>query len=101
MRRQWINGLLLALMLAGCGSNGKNPVDTAPAQQNDTSNDSSIVPQDASVVDGPTAPPIDAVPSVSCDEDAMGEDYCIRNSPGGNPTPVARQLPVPYQSCKL
>ena len=40
-------------------------------------------------------------PDAGCDEDVMGESYCIINSPGGNGTPVARQNPVPYASCKL
>jgi len=98
MRRQWIGGLLLALMLAGCGSSGKNPVDTSPVQPTDTS---IAHPVDTNVADGGSVQPVDADPGVGCDEDAMGEDYCIRNSTGGNGTAVARQKPVPYQSCKL
>ena len=97
MRRQWIGGLLLALTLAGCSSGGnKNQVDTRPPPRNDTG-----IPVDTSdVVDAGSAP-IDADLGVGCDEDAMGQDYCIRNSAGGNPTAVPRQLPVPYQSCRL
>ena len=102
MRRQWIGGLLMGLMLAGCGSSGTNSPDTRPRDRPDTNS----VPEDASTQDAPASEDvspssIDTGTDPSCDEATLGEDYCIRNSPGGNGTPVAQQKPVSYQSCKL
>jgi hypothetical protein len=38
----------------------------------------------------------------ACDEDAVGENYFIQNcTPGGNGTPILRQLPTVVQNnCK-
>jgi hypothetical protein len=83
MRGQLLRGLLIGLFLAGCGSG-----------------------RGVAQVDGPPSPPLDSAPSVEtpdagCDEDAVGEDYFIKNcKPGGGGTRVARQNPVPYQTCK-
>ena len=102
MRRQWIGGLLISLVLAGCSSgDGGSPVDTRPPPRPDTNStvEDAGVP-DVSIVDAPVLP-IDSSPDPACDEDAMGENYCIINSPGGNGTPVTRQTPPPYQSCRL
>ena len=35
-----------------------------------------------------------------CDEDALGESYCIVNSPGGNGSAINRLNPVAYEACK-
>jgi len=87
MRGQVTRAILIGLvggLLAACGSSdpGSKP-------------DAARLPREASV-------PVEPIDSglVGCDEDAMGEDYCIINSPGGNPTVVTRQ-PVPsYTTCK-
>ena len=102
MQRQWIGGLLMGLMLAGCGSNGPSSPDTRPFRtetNTDVSADAS--PSDAGAAEDTSLSPIDTGTDPGCDEATLGEDYCIRNFPGGNGTPVARQKPVPYQSCKL
>jgi len=76
--RTILGTIVLALSLSACGSGGGSaPRDAGRERQ---------VPND--------------VASQGCDEATMGEDYCIRNSPGGNGTVVARQNPVPYQTCK-
>ena len=94
-----VTSLLAGLLLAGCGS-GKAQVD-APVQP---------PPPDAGSTDQAdvgTAPQVDAAsPSqepdaAGCDEDALGENYCIINSPGGGGTIVTRQNPVNYSGCKL
>ena len=85
MRGQLLRGLFMGLFLAGCGSGNPGPQ-----------------------VDGPPPPPPPDAPSVildnpdaGCDEDAVGEDYFIKNcTPGGGGTQVLRQNPVPYQTCK-
>jgi hypothetical protein len=86
MREESIRVLLVGLLLAGCGSGSNGgQVDAAPYYSPDTS------------VVGPPA-----TPDAGCDEDAVGESYFILNcSPAGGGTPVSRQNPVPYQTCKL
>jgi hypothetical protein len=93
MRIQSIGALLVGLILAACstGTTGPAPSDTGPPPP---PLEGGTPPPDESVA----PPPIDN-PDAGCDEDAMGEHYCIINSPGGNGTRVARQNPVPYQSC--
>ncbi len=99
MRRILTTGLLGGLLLAGCSSGTNNTPDA-------------YVRPDVSmeIPDGPVSsggidsPPLGTGPEVgsTCDEDAMGEDYCIRN-PGtsvGGGTKVTRQNPVPYLTCK-
>ena len=99
MRSQSIAGLLMGLVLVGCGSSGTAPTDTRPISRPDAyigEVDTSVANPPA--VDGGVLPIGD--PDAGCDEDAMGEHYCIINHPGGNPTEITRQTPVPYQSCK-
>ena len=104
VRRRILAGLLCGLLLGGCGS-GNKQVDGA-VQQN---LDAPVQPYPDA---GPTAQPDvpvagsctqpDAGPGEGCDEDAMGVDYCIKN-PGttvGGGTPVARQNPPNYQTCR-
>jgi hypothetical protein len=76
---------VLALSLfGGCGSNGTTGSPDAAKERPDLATQ----PQDS----GATV----------CDEATMGEHYCIINPPSsvGNGTVVARQNPVPYQTCK-
>lgn len=82
MRGQLLRGLLLGLFLVGCGAgSGGGQVDTRQPHPD-------------------TAPPV-TTPDAGCDEDAVGENYFIKNcSLGGGGTPVLRQNPVPYQTCK-
>jgi hypothetical protein len=91
-----LTGLLGGLLLGGCGSGG-------------THLDAPVPPSDSGVSASPDAPAAASCPQpdaslgANCDEDAMGVDYCIIN-PGttvGGGTPVARQNPVPYPTCKL
>ena len=91
-------GLLICLLLMGCGSNTGSKPDAYTQ-----------LPQ----VDAPPPPPsVDAggEPILTpdggggggCDEDAMGVDYCIKNpgtSIGGGVVPT-RLAPVPWQSCR-
>jgi hypothetical protein len=80
--RSLLGMTILALsLLSGCGSNG--PGNPVPKDGGRPDLSQPIVPIDA-----------------GCDEDAMGVSYCIINSPGGAGTPIARQNPVSYQSCK-
>jgi hypothetical protein len=99
--RRILTSLLAGLLLAGCGSGKKAQVD-APLDH--------PPPPDAGATDQAdvgTAPPADAVPlsqepdAAGCDEDALGENYCIINSPGGGGTIVTRQNPINYSSCRL
>ena len=89
MRGQVTRGFLIGLLaglLVACGSTTNSSPDTRPAKEV-----------------GSTPPPVDSDiggPDAGCDEDAMGEDFCIINSPGGNPSVVAR-FPAPdYNTCK-
>jgi hypothetical protein len=96
-----MTSLLAGLLLAGCGSGRKAQVDAPPdhaplwdAGAPDQSDVGMAIQADApSPARGPDA--------AGCDEDALGENYCIINSPGGNGTIVTRQNPVNYSSCKL
>lgn len=84
---QVTRGILIALLVGllgacGSGSNG-SPIDTRHPPKE--------VPP----------PPTDSdSPDAGCDEDAMGEDYCIINSPGGNGSVVTRLNPGNYTTCK-
>jgi len=100
MRRQWIGGVLMALALAACGSSNNTPPDTRPYSRPETNASAGVDTgiSDTNIADAGVQP---NDPDAGCDEDAMGENYCIINSPGGNGTTVARQNPVPYASCKL
>jgi hypothetical protein len=93
--RAILTGLLGGLLLGGCGSGGSaTPADgpvAPPAQLPDLG----VVPQPDA---GPTQPI--GNPDAGCDEDAMGVNYCIINSPGGGGTIVTRQNPVDYHTCK-
>ncbi len=90
MLKHGLRGLLVALMLAGCSSGGDGGGKDAAAQvRPDT------LPPPASDTAAPAA--VDG----GCDEDVLGEHYCIINSPGGNGSTVSRQLPVDYRTCKL
>ena len=95
-----MTSLLAGLLLAGCGSGKKAQVDapldhpTPDAGAPDQS-DVGTAPQ----LDGPS--PVQEADAAGCDEDALGENYCIINSPGGGGTIVTRQNPVNYSSCKL
>jgi hypothetical protein len=98
VRRRILAGLFCGLLLGGCGSGNKQvdapvqPVqypDAGPTTQADGSGAGSTTQPDAGLGEG-------------CDEDAMGVDYCIKN-PGttvGGGTPVARQNPPNYQTCR-
>jgi hypothetical protein len=83
MHGQLLRGLLIGLFLAGCGSGrGGAQVDAPPLKTPDSAT-------------------TETNPDAGCDEDAVGEDYFIKNcNPGGGGTPVARQNPIPYQTCK-
>jgi predicted small lipoprotein YifL len=75
--------VLVLCLFAACGSNGPGSPD-APKQRSEVSTQA----QEAG--------------ATMCDEATMGEHYCIINPPSsiGNGTVVARQNPVPYQTCK-
>jgi hypothetical protein len=89
--------LLGGLLLGGCGSS-KTQVDGPPLQKLDAG----PTPPDApAAVSCPQPDASDAVVAGTCDEDALGESYFIINcTPGGGGTPVLRQDPVPYPTCK-
>ncbi len=90
--------LLGGLLLGGCGSSGKQADAHVDLQPDDTG-----VQLDTSVVVSSCPQPdaSDAVVAGTCDEDALGESYFIINcTPGGGGTPVLRQDPVPYPTCK-
>jgi hypothetical protein len=90
MHRILTRGLMVAFLLAGCGSGSSGEkFDARPIRppQQDTAIEQPIERSDA-----------------GCDEEVMGEDYCIKNPAGppqGGGTQVARQNPVPYRTCKL
>jgi len=104
VRRRILAGLLCGLLLGGCGSSKKQAdgsvgqyLDAPVEQYPDTG---PTPPPDVPVAGSCTQP--DAGPGEGCDEDAMGVDYCIKN-PGttvGGGTPVARQNPPNYQTCR-
>jgi len=91
MRIGIVLGLLTCLLFAGCGSSKNNSSPDAPPITYSN--------------DYPTKSEVDAAPSETtispdggCDDDVMGEDYCIKN-PGtnaGNPSRVTR---IPLQQC--
>lgn len=86
MRGQWTGSLLIYIavgLIGACGSAGGSPQVDARAPRQD-------------VTIEPPPPEVDA----GCDEDAMGVDYCIINSPGGGGSVVTRQNPVNYAACK-
>ena len=81
VRRAILIGLLGGL-LGACGSSTPSKSDSGPTRR-------------------PDAPPVEIFGiDAGCDEDAMGEDYCIINSPGGNPSVVTRQPVTSYTTCK-
>jgi len=97
MTKQIFRGLVVCLLLTGCGSSGKSggnpdgpvrpPTDVGPSPD-----DLSTVPPD----DLSTVPPLDA--GTSCDEDAMGVDYCIKN-PGDNRGGGVKVTRLPVGPC--
>ena len=92
--------LLGGLLLGGCGSSGKQadgPVPPPPPQEAGET----ALPDASAGASCPQPDASDAVVAGTCDEDAVGEDYFIKNcNPGGGGTPVLRQDPVPYPTCK-
>jgi hypothetical protein len=94
MRKGLIPALLVGFLLAGCGSSTPNKTDQLPPDA-----DSSVpVPKDAVPQDAPIIPG-DTGPNAGCDEDAVGTNYYILNCiPGGNGTPILRQLPTAVQN---
>jgi len=96
--RGMLTVLLGGLLLGSCGSGGKTAVDTLPPPP----------PPDTGVSISPDAqvscPAVDSGAvsvDTACDEDALGVDWCIKNSAGGGGTIVTRQNPVDYNTCKL
>jgi hypothetical protein len=98
--RAILTGFLGGLLLAGCGSNGKGQADAPwmPPTQSDVA--ISTQPE----VGTSTQPDAGSQPQensdAGCDEDALGEDYCIKNWPSnvGGGTIVTR---LPNRICKL
>jgi len=83
MHRGLIPALLVGFLLAGCGSSNPSPSNTAT---------STVTTTVTTTVTGTT-------PDAGCDEDAVGENYYIQNcAPGGNGTPILRQLPTAVQN---
>jgi len=79
---------VLGLLVGACGSGGGSTPDARPFR--------------------PDAAPMAVVdadlPDAGCDDDVMGENYCIINPAGpaqGGGTVVARQNPVDFTACKL
>jgi hypothetical protein len=97
--RRVLTSLLAGLLLAGCGS-GQAQVD-APVQPQLPDAGSTWESDVGSASQADAAPPSQEPDAAGCDEDALGENYCIINSPGGGGTIVTRQNPVNYSSCKL
>ncbi|MGB8295671.1 MAG: hypothetical protein WCG85_09625 [Polyangia bacterium] len=97
-QRRILTVLLGGLLLVGCGSGGSRTQVDAPVEPTQYSEAGTTAPADAPDTVSPSEPDAGAV----CDEDAMGESYCIIN-PGttvGGGTPVARLNPAPYQTCR-
>jgi hypothetical protein len=92
--------LLGGLLLGGCGSS-KTQVDAyVPLlQQPDTG--VSTPPDSLAAVSCPELDASVVAADADCDEDALGVDWCIKNSAGGGGTTVTRQNPVDYNTCKL
>ena len=88
MRRGFIPALLLGLLLVGCNStNSASPSNTATSTATST------------VTSSVTSTVTDTTPDAGCDEDAVGENYYIQNcTPGGNGTPILRQIPTVVQN---
>jgi hypothetical protein len=87
MRRGLIPALLVGFLLAGCGSS--TPGNNNPQQSDATPNTVQDAQPDVTINSGPDA---------GCDEDAVGENYYIQNcTPGGNGTPILRQIPTNCQ----
>jgi hypothetical protein len=100
MRRTMMTGLLGGLLMAGCSSGGGDTPDAAYGRPEVST---TIVP-DAPPIETPVDGLVASGPETgsACDEQTMGEDYCIRN-PGtsvGGGTKVSRQNPVLYSTCR-
>jgi hypothetical protein len=78
MAKQIFRGLVACLLLAGCGSSGTSKSDGPIRFSQEVGSTTS---DDVATEVPPPPPPFDA--GTSCDEDAMGVDYCIKN-PGDN-----------------
>jgi hypothetical protein len=91
MRSQVTQGILIGLLgvfVGACGSGGGSVPDARPSRPDAAS----VAVVDADLSDA------------GCDDDVMGENYCIINPPGpaqGGGTVVARQPPVDFTACKL
>jgi hypothetical protein len=102
MNGQTTRGILTVLfgglLLVGCGSGGSRKQVDAPVEPTQYLEAGTNAPADAPDTVSPPEPDAGMV----CDEDAMGESYCIIN-PGtavGGGTRAARQNPAPYQTCR-
>jgi hypothetical protein len=91
--------VLGGLLLGGCGSGGKQAdAYVPPILPPDDGGSTSL---DTPVVSSCPEPDAGVSADADCDEDAMGTDWCIKNSAGGGGTTVTRQNPVDYNTCKL
>ncbi len=96
MRRGFIPALLLGLLLVGCNStNSASPSNTATSTATSTVTSTAT----STVTSSVTSTVTDTTPDAGCDEDAVGENYYIQNcTPGGNGTPILRQIPTVVQN---
>jgi hypothetical protein len=90
--------LLGGVLLGGCGSGGKQADAHVPPPPPPEAGEST--PLDARVLVSCPEPDAGVSADADCDEDALGVDWCIKNSPGGGGTIVTRTNPVPYSTCK-
>ena len=101
--RAILTGLLGGLELAGCSSGGKSKVDGPPVQVSDAGSQPDVPFIMQAEAGTSTQPDGDDTDDAGCDEDAHTEDWCIKNwwppNVGGG-TPVTRQEPVDYNTCK-
>ena len=95
MRRGLIPALFVGFLLAGCGST-KNQQPTNTVTSTATSTVTNTVTN--TVASTVTSTGTDTTRDAGCDEDAVGENYYIQNcTPGGNGTPILRQIPTNCQ----
>ena len=89
------------LICTSCKKHSSNPVSNEGqgSSSGNIQTGPTVSVTTSTVTSSVTSTVTDTTPDAGCDEDAVGENYYIQNcTPGGNGTPILRQIPTVVQN---